>query len=266
MFGRPPLFKQLRNAVSSWKATEAGRKFASSRVWQRDFPTGEPERNDFQKFFENRCQGLGVWKWQHYFDIYHRHLSKFRSKPVRIVEIGVYSGGSLDMWRNYFRDLIEIIGVDIEPMCKRYERPGVQILIGDQADRKFWAKFREAVPSFDIVVDDGGHEPHQQIATMEELLPYLNPGGVYICEDVHGVRNQFVQRIYGLADELNSVLRFEADHDNPDRRLAVKASAVQGLIDSITLYPFVVAIELRERRMGELVAPKRGTQWEPFLS
>ena len=170
------------------------------------------------------------------------------------------------MWREYFGDRVEIIGVDIEPACKRYERPGVKIVVGDQADRKFWANFRETAPSFDVVVDDGGHEPHQQIATMEELLPYINPGGVYICEDVHGIRNQFVQRVYGFADELNSMLSVQEDRNNPDRRLTVQATAVQALISSISLYPFVVAIELREQRMSELVAPKRGTQWEPFLS
>src|SRR5262245_53430244 len=202
------LSKKVRAAVNLWKATEAGRRFASSRVWQRDLPTGTPERNVLHELFENRSKGPGIWKWRHYFDIYHRHLEKFRNKPVRIVEIGVYSGGSLDLWREYFGTQSEIIGVDIESSCKRYERPGVRIFIGDQANRQFWTKFREAVPRFDTVVDDGGHEPYQQIVTMEELLPYMNPGGVYICEDVHGVQNRFSQQVYGLADELNAMTGF----------------------------------------------------------
>jgi cephalosporin hydroxylase len=257
---------KLRAVLNLWKDTEAGKVFASSRVWQRDLPAGAQESNDLHRFFENRRLGPGVWKWQHYFEIYHRHLSKFRNKPLTIVEIGVYSGGSLEMWRDYFGERAKIIGVDIEPACKRYERPGVQIFIGDQGDRTFWAKFREAAGSIDIVVDDGGHAPHQQIATMEELLPYMKSGGVYICEDVHGARNQFVQQVYGLADELNSMVGVEADYNNQDRRLTVQASPVQGVINSISLYPFVVVVELRERQLGELVAPKRGTQWQPFLS
>ena len=39
-----------------------------------------------------------------YFDIYHHHLREFRNQKVNILEIGVYSGGSLGMWQQYFGD------------------------------------------------------------------------------------------------------------------------------------------------------------------
>src|SRR3954453_17281724 len=46
--------------------------------------------------FEANREGPGIWKWLHYFDIYERHLKRFVGREVRILEVGVYSGGSLD--------------------------------------------------------------------------------------------------------------------------------------------------------------------------
>src|SRR5262245_3116872 len=57
--------------------------------------------NPLQSYFDAHTEGRGIWKWTHYFDIYHRHLSKFIGREVHLLEIGVYSGGSLQMWRDY---------------------------------------------------------------------------------------------------------------------------------------------------------------------
>ena len=40
----------------------------------------------------------------------------------------------------------------------------------------------------------------------------------------------------------------------------------QASIDSIHSYPFAVVIEKRRAPVAELVAPKHGTEWEPFLA
>jgi hypothetical protein len=59
--------------------------------------------NPLRTFFDSRETGRGIWKCLHYFDIYHRHFSKFVGRDVKVLEIGVYSGGSLEMWRHLFR-------------------------------------------------------------------------------------------------------------------------------------------------------------------
>ena len=41
------------------------------------------------------------------------------------------------------------------------------------------------MPTPDIIIDDGGHTMEQQIATFEELYPWVNDQGIYICEDTH---------------------------------------------------------------------------------
>jgi hypothetical protein len=80
---------------------------------------------------------------------------------------------------------------DIEAACESYEDPQTKIFIGDQADRSFWERFKQDVPKLDIVVDDGGHEPDQQIATMEALLPHLRPGcapAAFFCARISSLR------------------------------------------------------------------------------
>src|SRR5690349_20921641 len=86
--------------LSEPASRERAQSFADA--WKPDARparTDEPsETNPLREYFDRVSTGPGVWKWLHYFDIYHRHLSKFRGRPVSIVEIGVYSGGSLSMW------------------------------------------------------------------------------------------------------------------------------------------------------------------------
>lgn len=260
---------QNRLRTCLWSAINKGRAFAVSSVWRSDWPkasSGRDKGNDLIRWFERHQEGAGIWKWLHYFEMYDQHLAKFRGRSKTLVEIGIYSGGSLDMWRKYLGETVKIVGVDIEPACKRYERPGIEVHIGDQADRGFWKDFRNKVSGIDIVIDDGGHEPDQQIATLEELLPFMNPGAVFVCEDVHGVDNQFLHYAFGLAKELSSMDGFQANKENPDRRLTVETRRAQSRIKAISLYPFAVVIELKDVEINEFVAPKHGTIWEPFLS
>ena len=50
----------------------------------------------------------------------------------RRLEVGVYSGGSLEMWKRYFGEHATIHGVDIQEACRVYEADGVHIHVGDQ--------------------------------------------------------------------------------------------------------------------------------------
>ncbi len=220
----------------------------------RDDPTpwGPTEANPLEAYFDGNVEGPGIWKFRHYFEIYDRHFAKFAGREVNIVEIGIYSGGSLGMWRHYFGDKARIVGVDIEEECSVYETDGVRIFIGDQADPEFWARFRKEVPSVDIVIDDGGHRSHQQIATLEALLGHLRPGGVYLCEDLQGVDNAFHHYVSALARNLNAV-RYSAPNE------------LQRSVRAVSFYPYMTVLERREAPLEELVAPRHGSQWQPFL-
>lgn len=237
------------------------------RRWNHPHFLDQPNRliesgNPLEEFFRSRRQGPGIWKWEHYFDIYHRHFAPFRNTPSSILEIGVLGGGSLEMWRQYFGPQAAIYGVDIEPACVAYRSDGTEIFIGNQGDRNFWEEFRKMVPKVDIVIDDGSHNSRHQIITLQELLPHVSPGGLYLCEDVHRESNAFTSYVQGLASGLNR-FRSATYSDDPERRLVCGASPIQRYIHSISLYPFVVVIEKSRAAISELVAPMRGTEWHP---
>jgi len=169
--------------------------------------------NPLREYFE-RNPGRLIDKWLHYFDIYHRHLQRFRDRPVTLVEIGIYQGGSLQMWRHYLGPQARIIGVDINPRVQQLAEPGIEIMVGDQSDRDFLRSLREQVGAIDILIDDGGHTMVQQITTLEELYVAVAEHGVYLVEDLHtsywreyggGFRHRgsFMELAKSLIDQLN---------------------------------------------------------------
>ena len=268
MAGRvdPHILETMELAYEQWRAIKRGysRNFDFEWLIATDEPTPHTNSNALREFFDSRKQGQGIWKWNHYFDIYDRHFRRFRGQEVHVLEIGVYSGGSLEMWREYFGPKARIFGVDIEPDCRVYESDNIKIFIGDQADRLFWRDFRQQVPTLDIVIDDGGHLAEQQIVSVEELLPFLRAGGVYFCEDVHSAFNQFASYVHGLAHQLNDCSSWVASEDN-ERRLVCDSTPFQAAVGSIHLYPFVTVIERNAAPVTELRAPKHGTEWQPFI-
>jgi hypothetical protein len=265
---RMPILRTMATPLKYWrlgKATKRGcdTDFAWPTVNNKAITRSHS--NPLRDFFDSRKEGPGIWKWNHYFDIYDRHFRRFRGQEVHVLEIGVYSGGSLDMWRNYFGPKATIYGVDIAPDCRVYENDGTKIFIGDQADRSFWRDFRRKVSTLDIVIDDGGHQPEQQIVSLEELLPFLRPGGVYFCEDVLGMYNQFASYVHGLGHKLNDMSQMSYFPDDNGRRAVGASTLFQSAIGSIHLYPFVTVLERNAIPVTELRAPKHGTQWQPFL-
>src|SRR6266404_305206 len=241
-----------------WRACSGEQSLSSVSSMETQCNSSNPLR----AYFDSYVEGRGIWKWLHYFDIYHRHFSKFIGREVRVLEIGVYSGGSLKMWRQYFGQHCLVYGVDIEEACRVYEDDRTKVFVGDQSDRSFWKVVKTQVPMVDIVIDDGGHQAKQQIVTLEEMLPHIRPGGLYLCEDVHGDGNQFNSYINGLAAHLNA---FGMGSNDKTNRIAYSPTPFQNEIHSIHLYPFVTVIEKTDSHVDQFVAPKHGTEWQPFL-
>lgn len=140
--------------------------------------------NPLRQLFENH-QGRLVNKWLHYFDVYHRHLARYRGQACTVVEIGVFHGGSLQLLRQYLGPQARIIGVDVNPDCAQIQEPGCEIIIGSQSDRAFLRELRQRCGSIDVLIDDGGHRMDQLMISFQELYPALNANGVYIAEDLH---------------------------------------------------------------------------------
>jgi hypothetical protein len=141
----------------------------------------EAQETLYEIYLRNRGQDLH--KWHHYFEVYEQFLAPYRGQRFTLLEIGLWRGGSLRMWRKYFGPSATIVGMDIDPACSAHERDGFRIFIGDQANAGFLAKVKDEVGRFDIVIDDGGHTMSQQIASFEALYPVTKR--LYIVEDTH---------------------------------------------------------------------------------
>jgi hypothetical protein len=203
--------------------------------------------NDLEKHFIANT-GKQIDKWKHYFEIYDRHFSRYRGKEVHLVEFGIFQGGSLQMWKNYFGPQAKIYGVDINPHCKQLEEDQVEIFIGDQEDRTFLKSLAAKIPKIDILIDDGGHTMKQQICTYEELFPHVDKNGVYLCEDMHtsywtdydgGYKRagSFIEYTKNFIDEIN------AWHSQDTSRLDV--SEFTRSAHSLHFYDSILVVEKR---------------------
>jgi hypothetical protein len=162
------------------------------------------------------------------------------------------------MWRRYFGEGCHLHGIDLDPRVRAYEDANTTIHIGDQADVAFWKRFKSAVKPLNIFIDDGGHRAKQQIVTFEQVFPHLAPGGVFICEDVHGAGHLFSAYTEQLAALMHSEAFGEGDGSG-----RFPAQGIQRWIESISVYPFMVVVEKRRLPTTTLHSCRMGTEWQP---
>ena len=202
--------------------------------------------NDLENYFRLNDKRL-IHKWNHYFEVYDRHFSKYRNKDIVILEIGVSHGGSLQMWKDYFGDRAKIYGIDINPQCKEFEEENIKIFIGSQSDRNFLREVKAQIPPIDILIDDGGHTMVQQIVSYEELFNYVKEDGVYLCEDLHTSywlefgggnkrRGTFIEYSKNFIDSLNA---YHSEQKN------LKVDGFTKSVFSIHYYDSILVIEKR---------------------
>lgn len=134
-------------------------------------------------FFGNA--GPLAFKWLHYLPIYDGLLESYVGTDVRMLEIGVYQGGSLALWRRYLGERATIFGVDINPECAAFDGQYGQVRIGSQADPEFLHQVVKEMGGVNVVLDDGSHVARHQRASFDAVFPLLSDGGLYIIEDLH---------------------------------------------------------------------------------
>lgn len=119
---------------------------------------------------------------------YDRHLRHLRDEAVRVLEIGIGGygdrpgGGSLAMWRRYFRRGL-IFGLDVFDKS-HVDACRVTSLVGDQNDPAFLRDLAARYGPFDVVIDDGSHVNEHVRTSFHALFEGLRPGGVYVIEDL----------------------------------------------------------------------------------
>jgi hypothetical protein len=138
-----------------------------------------------------RILRAGQWdinKMAHYLPVYESAFGD-RHRRVRVLEIGVNVGGSLELWRKWFTNRGSVIvGIDYNNRCAQLENPAknIHIRIGKQQDTEFLQRVVEEFGPFDVILDDGSHIPSFTLKSFQYLFVNgLNDGGSYVVEDLH---------------------------------------------------------------------------------
>jgi hypothetical protein len=99
-----------------------------------------------------------------YLNFYESFFSALRAEPITLLEIGVLNGASLNTWKNYFPNG-KIVGADISPPTKRFQRDRIFIELLDQSnvEELTHAAFKHG--PFDIVIEDVSHKWDHQLTS-----------------------------------------------------------------------------------------------------
>lgn len=148
-------------------------------------------------------------KWSIYLSEYDRFFSKYRNKPVRILEIGIQNGGSLEIWGKYFPKAEIILGCDINQNCGllRFDDGKIDVVVGDANVDEVQRSIVARSETFDIIIDDGSHRSSDIIRTFARYFPHLSDGGIFVVEDLHTSYWQDFEG--GLYDPLSSMSFFK---------------------------------------------------------
>lgn len=178
-------------------------------------PEGDAPRSRESGYFSpyKELQAIGAetgtdkaGDYHNYCNKYEFFLQQFRDRDFVLLELGVFHGASLRMWRQYF-SRARIIGVDVMETCRQYvaEDGRTALLIRDISSADTLHALRAYHPS--VIVDDASHIWSQQIQALFGLFDALTPGGVYILEDIHTSFLPLNTRYHAYSDQMVSAYR-----------------------------------------------------------
>jgi hypothetical protein len=116
---------------------------------------------------------------------YQPKFENIRTSTKKLLEIGVYEGASIRLWKEYFENA-EIYALEIlakrRDMFKGEDR--INLIIGNSVQP---SSYENLSKEFDIIIDDGSHKAEDQFDTFKLAYQHLKSGGLYIIEDVRDI-------------------------------------------------------------------------------
>lgn len=203
-------------------------------------------------------------KWEQYLGVYEAELQRFVAarQPIRLLEIGIQNGGSLQLWSRYLPAESSVTGIDIDDRCVRLTTDRtVRVLIGDASNPDVLARLL-GDQEFDVIIDDGSHRSVDMIATFEACFDRLRPGGLYFVEDLHcSYRPEFGGgfRQRGAALEWFKLLvdALHADHIEDSAVADAERERLMAYNRAIARIEFFDSIMVIERLQAPKTAPYR---------
>lgn len=227
-------------------------------TYRDDSPVAALETDPLYKLWRTT---RGGHKWSQYFAIYREILGPLTGGPQRILEIGVYRGASLELWKRYFShpDTL-IVGIDIDPACSRFDAPNDRryVRIGSQNDAKFLNSVVAEFGPFDLVIDDGSHRSSDVIASFNHLFADgLKDLGIYFVEDLHASywtgwrdsRKSFLDVCVELIEHMHAHYKTSAPGNiffnarpSDNTLIAIEVPKITTMIKEIRFFDSIVAI------------------------
>ena len=134
------------------------------------------------------------------------------------------SGNSLRMWRDYFPQA-KIYAIDIYSQGMIYNEERIITLVADQSNTNDLLRVVKTIGSnLDIIIDDGSHHADHQRISFEFLEQYLQPGGIYVIEDIQAPYIEAFRSLSIFSKEVSTKIKENYDIKCFDTRAVTNLS------------------------------------------
>lgn len=180
-----------------------------------------------------------------YCELYEKHLPKTINK---FLEIGVWTGQGIKMFKEYYQDKGTFYALDrfIDGYglitVAQLQALGINSFIGSQDEMWFLETIKE---QFSVISEDASHHWDSQINTFRRMFVHnIEPGGLYVCEDifddVYWGRNIIKDKKDNLIGILN---KFKKEGNIVSQLIGQSESdLICSLIDEVFIYKDIVFI------------------------
>lgn len=157
----------------------------------------------------DKHQGKVSDKWSLYLSEYNRFFSAYRHLPIRMLEIGIQNGGSLEIWSKYFPRAEKLVGCDINQDCIKliYDDSRISVVVGNANLDETEKVILSHAQTYDLIIDDGSHLSSDIIKSFARYFQHLADGGIFVAEDLHC--SYWKEFEGGLFDPFSSVSFFK---------------------------------------------------------
>lgn len=124
-----------------------------------------------------------------YLPLYDQLLLSRKQSAKNVLEVGIYQGGSIKLWKDYFKNAV-VYGLDIMELDRVWNvlRNDPRIILYTSTDAYnenfFKQNFIERNLRFDFMIDDGPHTLESMKSFIKLYSQLLTDNGILIIEDV----------------------------------------------------------------------------------
>jgi hypothetical protein len=128
-----------------------------------------------------------------YLGVYENMMSSKKYSAKNVLEIGVFYGGSIQLWYNYFPNAT-IYGLDMWPADKHakvniFNNPRIKLYTHSNAydEDAFKRNFLDKNIKFDVLLDDGPHHLETMKTFVRMYSQIMADDGILIVEDLDNI-------------------------------------------------------------------------------